>query len=326
MNKFRFVVAAVSFALTLPLSAQQRIAFTWDDLPAHSSLPPGETRQQIIDALISTIKAEHMPSPYGFVNAKTIETHPELTKVLDAWRAAGFPLGNHTWSHLNLNAPSTSLNTWEEEILKNEATLKEEMGTEDFHWLRFPNLSEGNTAEKKLGARHFLAEHGYKIAGVTMSFDDYAYNEPYARCMASGENDSVRKLEDSYLQEALRELGYAHKMSMDLYGRDIPYVLLMHVGAIDAKLLPRLVELYRDHGVAFISLQEAMQDPFYRNDLDLTLNPVPDTLKEAVLVKGISLPNREPATVNLLEVCSSPSKHSGKHSELGAFVPKHREE
>ncbi|WP_433975495.1 hypothetical protein [Tunturiibacter lichenicola] len=53
-----------------------------------------------------------------------------------------------------------------------------------------------------------------------MSFANYAYNKPYAQCMASGENGSVRKLEDSYLQKALRGLGYVHKMCMDLYGRD----------------------------------------------------------------------------------------------------------
>jgi peptidoglycan/xylan/chitin deacetylase (PgdA/CDA1 family) len=303
MNKFRSILTITAFAWTLPICAQQRIAFTWDDLPAHSSLPPGETRQQVIDALIDTFKEQHMPAPYGFVNAKLIEGQPDLIKVLDAWRAAGFPLGNHTWSHLNLNTASTSLGAWEEEVLEDEPMLKKEMGTADFHWLRFPNLSEGDTAEKKQGSRRFLAESGYKIAGVTMSFADYAYNKPYARCMASGDKTSVKQLEDSYLQEAAKNLVYAHEMSMALYGRDIPYILLMHVGALDAKLLPRLLELYRQHGVTFISLQEAMKDTFYKNDLDLSLGSTPDTLEQAMHLKGLSLPKRELPAVNLLTIC-----------------------
>src|ERR1700743_3654073 len=127
--KLRFLVPlAASMALALPLCAQQKIAFTWDDLPAHSSLPPGETRQQVIDALIGTMKAQHMPAPYGFVNAQRMEAEPDLIKVLDAWRAAGFPLGNHTWSHRNLNAPSTTLEAWENEVLQNEPVLQQEMG------------------------------------------------------------------------------------------------------------------------------------------------------------------------------------------------------
>ena len=232
---------------------------------------------------------------------------PKLIKVLDAWRAAGFPLGNHTWSHLNLNAPSTTLEAWEAEVLQNEPVLQKEMGTGDFHWLRFPNLSEGNTPEKKAGARHFLAEHGYKIAGVTMSFGDYAYNEPYARCMTKGDQAAVQQLEDSYLQEAARNLDYAHAMSTAAFGHDIPYVLLMHIGALDAKLLPQLLALYRQHGVSFISLQEAVQEPFYRNDLDLSLDPAPDTLEEAMRLKHLPLPHREPVAVNLMTICREPA-------------------
>lgn len=303
MRAISLVLALALCCHVRPASAQQRIAFTWDDLPAHSTLPPGETRQQVIDLLIGTMQAQHLPAPYGFLNAKVLEAQPELIKVLDAWRAAGFPLGNHTWSHLNLNASSTTLEAWEAEVLQNEPMLRQEMGTADFHWLRFPNLSEGNTPEKKLGARRFLAEHGYRIAGVTMSFGDYAYNEPYARCMARGDQTAVKQLEDSYLEEAAKNLDYAHSMSMALFSRDIPYVLLMHVGALDAKLLQTLLALYRQHGVRFISLEEAVSDPFYGNDLDLSLSPAPDTLEEAMRLKGLPLPRRDPMSVNLTTIC-----------------------
>jgi hypothetical protein len=127
--------------------------------------------------------------------------------------------------------------------------------------------------------------------------------EPSSQSVASGDEASVKQLEDSYLQEAAKKLAYAHEMSMALYGRDIPYILLMHVGALDAKLLPRLLELYRQHGVTFISLQEAMKDTFYKNDLDLSLDPTPDTLEQAMHLKGLSLPKRELPAVNLLTIC-----------------------
>ena len=302
-EKFCFVFVFAALSLARPLYAQQKIAFTWDDLPAHSSLPSGTTRQQIIDAIISTTLAQHLPAPYGFVNAKPIEDTPDLINVLKAWRSAGFLLGNHTWSHMNLNDQNATLEAWEADLLRNEPVLSKEMGTADFHWLRFPNLSEGTAPDKKQGVRRFLAAHSYKIAGVTMSFSDYAYNEPYSRCVAAGDQTALGRLENSYLEEAAKNLDYAHRMSMALYGRDIPYILLMHVGALDAKLLPNLLEMYELHGVQFISLQEAAEDRFYQNDLDLSLNPVPDTLEEAMRLKGLPLPPREPPSVNLATIC-----------------------
>ena len=75
--------------------------------------------------------------------------------------------------------------------------------------------------------------------------------------------------------QPIATIDYTRAMSKALYGRDIPYVLLMHVGALDARMLPRLLKLYRDKGFTFISLQDAEKDPFYKNDLDLSLPSSP---------------------------------------------------
>jgi peptidoglycan-N-acetylglucosamine deacetylase len=98
------------------------------------------------------------------------------------------------------------------------------------------------------GLRRFLAEHGYKIAGVTMSFGDYLFNDPYARCVAKNDTAAIAQLDASHLATAEATIDYDRGMSKTLYGRDIPYVLLMHVGGLDARMLPRLLKLYRDKG------------------------------------------------------------------------------
>jgi hypothetical protein len=53
-------------------------------------------------------------------------------------------------------------------------------------------------------------------------------------------------------------------------GRDVPYVLLMHVGSFDAYMMPRLLALYRSMGFRFVTLQEAESDPYYRAAIDLS--------------------------------------------------------
>jgi peptidoglycan/xylan/chitin deacetylase (PgdA/CDA1 family) len=182
--------------MLMPARAQQ-IAFTWDDLPAHSALPTGETRVGIGQKLIAAMREAHMPPAYGFVNGVQTEREPLSTPMLQEWRDAGLPLGNHTWSHMNLN--QEPLADWQADVLKNEPILKKYMGDGDWHWLRFPYLAEGDTAEKRAATRKFLGERGYRIAAVTMSFGDYMYNEPYARCVAKNDSASITRLETSYL-------------------------------------------------------------------------------------------------------------------------------
>jgi peptidoglycan-N-acetylglucosamine deacetylase len=297
----KLVLLFASLLVSAPALLSQQIAFTWDDLPSHSALPPNTTRVQIGRDLIAAMKAEHMPPVYGFVNGVRTTTEPLSTPMLQDWRDAGLPLGNHAWSHLNLN--QASLADWQADVLKNEALLSSLMGSADWHWLRYPNLGEGDTSAKRLAARAFLAQHGYKIAGVTMSFADYAYNEPYARCVVKNDTVAITQLENDYLAHAAAAIDYSRAMSHALYNRDIPYVLLMHVGALDARMLPRLLRLYRDHGFTFVTLQQAESDPFYKNDLDLSLSPVPDSLEEAMHARNLPLPPHPHPAIDLDAIC-----------------------
>jgi peptidoglycan/xylan/chitin deacetylase (PgdA/CDA1 family) len=260
-------------AIATPIAAMPtpiRIAFTMDDLPVHGPLPPGETRTDVAQHVIAALRDARLPPTWGFVNAAQVEREPGSAPVLDLWREAGFPLGNHTWSHADLDTVGVA--AFEREIATNEATLVGKMGKQDWHWLRFPYLHEGENPAVRQEVRAYLASHGYRIAAVTMSFGDYLWNAAYARCVAARDGQAIATLERTYLaaaEEALPTDGAAHP----------PYVLLMHIGAFDAHMLPQLLALYRHYGVRFVSLEEAERDPAYAADVDPKLPPRPSRPK-----------------------------------------------
>jgi peptidoglycan/xylan/chitin deacetylase (PgdA/CDA1 family) len=286
MNKTKIKALALGMVLawaeTSAATAQQ-IALTFDDLPAHGSLPPGLSRQQVADSILKSLKEARVPQVYGFVNAVRVQDQPETIGVLEAWRNAGNPLGSHSWSHLNLD--EKSLEAMETDVLRDEPMLQK-MNAGDWHWYRYPYLAEGKDAGKRTAFRDFLQEHHYKIAGVTMSFGDYAWNDPYARCSAQGNDKAIVKLEDSYLLAAGESLSRSRAMAHALYGHDIPYVLLMHLGAFDARMLPRLLRFYKAQGVEFVSLEQAESDPFYVSDITRR-DEQPDTLQAALAAKHL---------------------------------------
>lgn len=264
-------------------------------------MPPGETRVEIGRKLITAMKQAHLPPVYGFVNGVAIEREPASAPMLKEWRDAGFLLGNHTWSHMNLNTnPAAS---WEDDLLKNEPVLGKYAVGEDWHWFRFPFLAEGESEQKRAETRRFLADHGYRIAAVTMSFGDYLWNEPYARCVANKDRAGIAQLESSYLDAAAADADFRRTMARALYGRDIPYVLLMHVGAFDARMLPRLLQLYRDKGFSFVTLEQAEKDPFYRSSVNPSLSDQPDSLEGAMHAKGLTLPTQPKPSLNPNSVC-----------------------
>jgi len=292
----------VPLSLFAPFAeAVPKIAITFDDLPAHGPLPPGETRMEVISKIVAALRGANLPPTYGFVNGLRMEEQPTGAAVLQAWHSAGNPLGNHSWSHMNLN--QHLLDDFEQDVARDEPVLASVMKDEDWHWFRYPFLAEGDTLEKRAGFRNFLRERGYKIAAVTMSFGDYLWNPPYARCKTKGDAAGVAALENSYLTAADESIQYSRDISHTLYQRDIPYVLLVHVGAFDAEMLQRLLQLYRHKGFEFVTLPEAERDEFYRGATDHSLPPGPDTLEEAMNTRGLTPPSHTNFAAQLDSVC-----------------------
>ena len=256
---------------------------------------------EVISKIVAGLRQAELPPSYGLVNAKWTENEPDKIAVLRAWHDAGNPLGNHSWSHMNLDA--NPLDAFERDIARNEPLVSELMKNEDWHWFRFPFLVEGDTPEKRNGIRAYLGKHGYKIAGVTMSFGDYMWNEPYAHCKTKEDQKSIRVLEDTYLQAAKESVHYSRDMSNRLFHRDIPYVLLMHVGAFDAEMLPRLLGVYQKEGFQFVTLEQAEKDKFYESDVNLALPSSADTLEKVMTERGLPLPARPSPTPKPETVC-----------------------
>ena len=268
--------------LASPARAQE-VALTFDDLPAHSTLPPGETRMGVIARLVAALADAGAPAT-GFINAAALEGKPEDLAVLEVWRAADQGLANHGWSHANLDAIGPE--AFERELVFNEPVLQALAGDTDWRWFRYPFLAEGRDPAVRSAARATLRAHGYKVASVTMDFSDWAFSEPYARCRARDDAAGVARLETLFLAAAETALAASRAQSAERYSRDIPYVLLLHAGAFDAHMMPRLLALYQARGVQFVPLDRAMADPFYDSDREAAGSPAPLSLENTPAVEA----------------------------------------
>ncbi|MGU3392358.1 GDSL-type esterase/lipase family protein [Sphingomonas sp. M1A8_2b] len=255
----------IGAAATVPVAgtAETRpaIAITFDDIPAHGPLAPGQTRVDVIRGITAALAAAHAPA-FGFMNAGFgLDTPADSAKAIAAWRAAGLPLGNHTYSHGDL--AKVGATAFLADVVRNEAPLVRAAKGTDWHWFRYPFLSEGKTSAEHDAVRAALRARGYRIAAVTMSFDDYSWNPPYAAAAAKHDTAGITTLETSYLAAARSAALASRARAMSQVGHDIPYVLLMHVGSFDARMLPRLLDLYTSMGFRFVTLPQAEADPYY---------------------------------------------------------------
>ena len=262
------LMAADASAQATPHSQASRqadgfeIAITVDDLPAHGALPQGMTRAGIAQSYIATLKRHGVRQAFGFVNAGLIEHEPRSAGVLTQWRQAGYPLGNHTYSHLNLDR-ATSLEAWEADVERGEPLVARQMPRGGWRWLRFPNLAGGSDPARHDGAAAYLAARGYRIADVSMSFSDWAYTDAYARCVAQGNDSAIAAMKADYLQGVDQGIAWMKATSMQVYGRIIPQVLLTHLGGWSAMMLPQVMARLDAAGARYVPLAKAEADPAY---------------------------------------------------------------
>jgi peptidoglycan-N-acetylglucosamine deacetylase len=261
------ICACAIFLCAADLCSAQKIALTFDDLPLNGTLPAGVTRVEITRDTLAVLNKRHVPQVYGFVNAKKLEDNQDAADALKLWAASEL-VGNHTYSHMNLNA--NSADAFEHEVEQNEPVLEvlAPQGS-SWRWLRYPYLAEGETIEKRRAVRAYLEARHYRIAQVTIDWEDYMWNSAYARCQDKHDAKSMAWLRSSYLKTASEYVDLDRAESQLVFGREINYVLLLHLGAFSSTILPDALDLLAKKGFQLVPLEESESDPAYQSDPDV---------------------------------------------------------
>jgi peptidoglycan/xylan/chitin deacetylase (PgdA/CDA1 family) len=234
-----------------------QFAITMDDFHWQNAvkLTAYERNQSILD----TLRA-HSVKAMLFVIGGNIQ-EGEGKQLLSAWDGAGHVIGNHTYSHRNLNAPTTDLKAYQDDILRAEALLK------DFprfrKYFRFPMLKEGETAAKRDAIREFLATHGYRIGHVTIDNSDWLIDQRLTARLRTNPNADVKPYRDFYLEHMWSRASYYDSLARRVLGYPVKHTLLMHFNLLNGLFLADLMAMFKLKGWRPIDAEEAFGDPLF---------------------------------------------------------------
>jgi len=244
-------------------SSGRMMAVTIDDLPINGADPGLPALAALNDRLLAAVKRQGVPA-VGFVNESKLYVPGEVDgriALLRAWVEQGLELGNHTYSHPNLD--KVGLAAFEEEVVRGETVTRWLMKPRALRWFRHPFLAAGATAADKAGLEQFLAARGYRIAPVTVDASDWYFTYRYAVAKRRGDAALMERIATAYLAQCDAVLDYAEGSARRLFGRDIPHVFLMHENELSADHFDRVAEKMKARGYRFVSLDEAMADRAY---------------------------------------------------------------
>ena len=260
MRSLVLLVTCIVMHITLA-AAGREVAITIDDLPRGGDGGPRTLAgiREMTAQLLKPLRDQQIPV-IGFVNeGRQAELGANgLRLILDLWLDAGADLGNHSYSHLNIN--NVPLDEYTADIVRGEPLLRAALAarSKTLRFYRHPFLFTGPTPEIKKGMQDFLDRHGYRVAPVTLDDADYQFAALYTM---PEYRDRVRAAYVPYMESIV---AFFEARSIEVVGREFPQVLLLHANQLNADLMPELLAMFRRRGYTFVSLDRALADEAYR--------------------------------------------------------------
>lgn len=232
----------------------REIAITIDDLPLVASKmdTPGNQQRatERFSKIIEALTENKVPAT-GFVIAGAIAKGQWA--FLEQFRNAGFMLGNHTYSHYNLN--QMNADKYIADIDRADKILTPLL-TEP-KYFRYPYLAEGNKNSKPK-ILNYLAQKHYEIAPVTIDSKDFRFNEELYHIPFRQREGYIGKIKARYLAYIWQQTLNAEKRAN---GQPVKQILLIHANLLNSYVLGDIIQMYKQNGYTFISLTEALKNP-----------------------------------------------------------------
>jgi peptidoglycan-N-acetylglucosamine deacetylase len=248
----------------LAQTVHRQVAITIDDLPYADGERCDETETlATTEKLLDPIRAANVPVVGFVIGDRCMDLKPGQRRILlKMWLDAGAELGNHTWSHPDLN--QIHLKEYEKQILETDDDLRRTVNPSKLRYFRAPYLHDGTNLQTKKQLQRFLSWHGYQEAPVTFDNNDWTFAAAYGRALKNNDSALAKSIEDAYIPYMESIADFFEKRSVEVLGRECPQVLLIHASRLNAKMMPALLQMLKERGYTFVSLEQAMRDDSYR--------------------------------------------------------------
>jgi hypothetical protein len=240
------------------LARNPQISITMDDFNVFDApvLSGAARNQAILDALHQFKLRAAM-----FVAGKYVDNEKNMP-LLRAWNLQKHLIGNHTYSHKYY--PNIKFEEYTEDILRNEALLKELPGFRRF--FRFPFLKEGKTVEQRDRMRAFLKERGYRNGHVTIDASDWYVDDRLRKKLKDNPQADVKPYRDFYLNHLWERATYYEELSRKVLGRSVKHTLLVHHNVLNGLFLGDALQMFKSKGWKLIDAEEAFTDPVFSSE------------------------------------------------------------
>jgi len=242
--------------VALTLNDQVRSAGDPDDV---DNWCEREDSRENFERLVAALKEQQMPPVVDFAIGEGLDAG-----LAAAWVAHGNLLGVLTYSHKKPN--KSTAEEFVADIARNEQTVgplkPKTQGLPKY--FRFPRMKVSLDPQARARIDQYLRDNGYTVAPATIDAHDETFNGIYCSAMSRKDQDCVNLLKVYFKSLLLDTTLKARDAARQLAGHDVKHVLVFKADQFTCDVLGEILAWYKMLGARFITLDQALGDPFYK--------------------------------------------------------------
>ena len=273
MNKKSFLLIAILVIASPILAKQRTVSFTIDDLPVVTRDRSEKNKTFITKQIIAKLAKDKVPA-IGFVNENKLFKDGERNLfeigLLQMWIDAGLELGNHTVYHKSFH--SVDFEEYKDQVVRGDVITNELLAREG-KWTRYfrhPFLHTGRTIELKKKLDEVLIGMKLRIAPVSIDNSDWLFASAYEKALLAKDEKMSKRIADEYIAYLDRKVAYWEKQSVELLGREISQIMLLHANRLNADHIEKVQKVFIKRGYRFVDLETSLKDPAYKRPDEFT--------------------------------------------------------
>lgn len=254
-------IVTLSIICLHTLLSQTQVAITIDDVPNTSKY----RHDNFNTHLLNTLDSLQIPIAI-FINYGKLENNGLREKneeLLSEWLKREYiTAANHTYSHLRYSA--AGFDAFKEDVEKGELFRNELPSENNKRYFRFPFNDLGKDSVQHTKIKTYLRNEGFIIAPHTVESSDWMFSYLYDHYLKTGEKEKAHDIATTYVTKTIEYFDFYDSLAQAQYGRNIKHVYLCHDNTLNADYLPQIIRLLKEKHYSFISLDEALEDPVYK--------------------------------------------------------------
>jgi hypothetical protein len=244
-----------------------------------------ENSRENFDKLVNALKNNGIPPTVDFLAGESLDRGFQ-----EEWLRSRNLIGS--LSYRGLSPKKGTAQEFIDTLSKNEEELAPLWSKfpRKKKYFRYPSLKLGMDTQRPKDIRAFLKENGFIEVPATIDARGDYFSQPYCAALSRGDKVCANLISATFKSLLLERTHIARSAARKIVGRDVKQILMLQANQLTSDLLDDLLRWYKSMGVQFISIDDALADPFYAVE-DVT-NTASQIIWETKRKMGIMAPEQ----------------------------------